>query len=113
MAPKNERQKCNRNPAYCLVFSAASKKKEKEGTAEKDRAPKWIKTEIRKTGIIAEALKYHLVNVPGNRVQRKQSMFVPRFVSHIRDMEVTEIEDGMKPQKIISARQQRQSYRKG
>ena len=57
MAPKNERQKSNRNPAYHSVFSAVSKKKEEEGTAQKDRTPKWIKTKKGKVGVVAETFE--------------------------------------------------------
>ena len=92
MAPKNERQKSNRNPGYHFVFSAASKKKEEERTAQKDRTPKWIKTKEGKVRVVAETCENTFVDVPGNRVERKQSMFVPRFIAYFRDMKVTKIE---------------------
>jgi hypothetical protein len=93
VAPKNERQNSNRNPAYHFVFSAVSKKKEQKGSAEKDRTPKWIKRNKRKVGVVAKTLKHHFVKVPRDRMQRKQPMLVPRFVAHFGDMKVTKIED--------------------
>ena len=93
MAPKNERQKCNRDPAYHFEFSTVSKKKEEEGTAQKDGTSERIKTQEGKVGVVVETCEYHFVDVPGNRVDRKQPVFVPRFVSHVRDMKVTKIKD--------------------
>ena len=54
MAPKNERQKSDRNPAHHSVFSAVSKKEEEEGTAQKDGTSKWLKTQERKVGVVEE-----------------------------------------------------------
>src|SRR4029079_19072255 len=93
VAPKNERQKSNRNPAHDFVFSAASKKKEQEGTAQKNRTPKRVKTYERKIGVVAKTLKHHFVDVPGNRVQREEAVRVPRFVAHVRDMKIAKIQD--------------------
>ena len=87
--------------------AACSKKEEKEGTAEKDGAPKWIKTKEREIGGVAEPFEQHFVNIPGNRVKGKQPVFVPRFVAHVRDVKIAEIEDRMEPREIISGSQQR------
>jgi hypothetical protein len=57
VAPKNERQKCNRNPAYQSVFSAVSKKEEEEGTAQKDGTSESRKTKEGKVGVIEKTFE--------------------------------------------------------
>jgi hypothetical protein len=57
MAPKNERHKSNRNPAYGSVSSAVSKKEEEEGTAQKDGTSKRVKTKERKVGVVEETFE--------------------------------------------------------
>ena len=111
MAPEHERHNPNRNPRYGPVLSTRSKKKKKERTAEEDGAAKRGKAKKGKIRIVAKPFKQHCVDVPGNGVERKQPVFVPRFVAHFRDVKVPEIENGMEPREIISGSQQRQSYR--
>ena len=91
MAPEHERYDANRNPRYDLISSACPKKEEKERTAEKNGAPKWRKTKERKVRVVAETFEYHFVDVPRNRMERKQPVFVPGFVAHVRDMKVAKI----------------------
>ena len=64
-----------------------------------------------KSGLSRKPCKQHCVDVPGNGMNRKQPVFVPRFVAHLRDMKVTEIENGMESHEIISGSQQDQSLR--
>ena len=106
MAPQNECQKPDRNPAYYFVFAAASKEEEQERAAQKDGTSKRRKTKERKVRVVLKTFQQHLMDVPGNRVKRKQSVFVPRFVAYFGNVEVTKIEHRMKPREIISAREQ-------
>jgi hypothetical protein len=91
MTPEHERYNANRNPRYGSVPSACPKKEEKERTGEKNGAPKGRKTNEWKVGVIAESLEQHFIDVPRNRVERKQSVCVPRFVAHVGDMKVAKI----------------------
>jgi hypothetical protein len=57
VAPKNERQKGNRNPANHFVSPAVSKKEKEEGTAQKDGTSKRRKTKKGKVGVVAETFE--------------------------------------------------------
>src|SRR6266508_2132595 len=101
MTPEHECQECNHHPADALVPSALSKKKNKERTANEDRAAKWINPDEGKRGTVAEAFEQHFVDVPWNGVKRKQPMLVPGLPEHVGNAGVSKIQEGIKSREII------------
>ena len=101
MTPEHQCQERNHNPAYALVPSSFSKKKNKERTAEKDGTAKWINPDIGKSGAVSEAFEQHFVDVPWNGVKRKQPMFIPGFLEHPWYPGVSKIQEGIEPHEII------------
>src|SRR5262249_9023681 len=93
VAPKDERQNSDGNPADRIICPAFSKNEEKKRTAEKDRTAKRRKGDEGKSRRAVEPFEQHCVGVPLDGLKRKQPMFVPRFVTHIRDVKVAEVED--------------------
>ena len=54
-----------------------------------------------------KALKQHRVDIPRDSLNRKQSVLIPGFLGHFRDVDVTKVENGMKTREVISGSRKR------
>ena len=90
------------------MSSALAKQEKQERAGKEDRASKSVRLNVGKVTNTLEALEQHGVDIPGNSLDRKQSVLIPGFLGYFRNVDIAKIENGMETREVKGSSQERE-----